>query len=158
IQYWLKKPAQNVRLEIVDAKGAIVRTYPDTMNAAGGRGGRGGADGAPADSNAGRGGGGGRGRGRAGGPGAPPKTAGLHSLGWAGGCAPPATFANMILWGGATNGPEAAPGRYQVRLNVDGKTLTQPIVLKRNPWHEATDADLLAQQNLALQIRDKLSE
>ncbi len=155
IQYWLKRPAQNVRLDIVDARGALVRTYPDTANAGGGRGGRGG--GAPADSNAGRGGGG-RGRGGAGGGAPPPRTAGLHSFAWDGAFAPATTFPGMILWGGSTNGPEAAPGRYQVRLTVDGKTLSQPIVLKRNPWHEATDADLLAQQNLALQIRDKLSE
>ena len=156
IQYWLKQPAQNVRLEIVDAKGGIVRTYPDTANAAGGRGGRGG--GAPADSNAGRGGGGG-GRGRGGpGAGALPRVAGLNAFAWDGAFATATAFPDMILWGGSTNGPEAAPGRYQVRLTVDGKALTQPIVLKRNPWHEATDADLLAQQNLALQIRDKLSE
>jgi hypothetical protein len=156
IQYWLKQPAQNVRVEIADAKGAIIRTYPDTTNAGGGRGGRGG--GAPADSNAGRGGGGGRGRGGFGGPVAPPRTAGLNSFAWDGAFAPAVTFPGMILWGGATNGPEAAPGRYQVRLVVDGKTLTQPIVLKRNPWHDATDADLIAQQGLALQIRDKVSE
>src|SRR5262249_39651958 len=82
IQYWLRQPAQNVRIEIANAKGEIVRTYPDTTNAAGGRGGRGGA---PADSAAGRGGGGGggggggRGRGNAG-PTNPPRTAGLNSF------------------------------------------------------------------------------
>jgi len=64
----------------------------------------------------------------------------------------------MILWGGNTNGPQAAPGRYTVRLTADGKTLSQPLVLKRNPLHEATDADLQAQTALALQIRDKVSE
>ena len=60
IQYWLKQPAQNVRVDILDAKGQVVRTYPDTANAGGGRGGRGGAAG---DSRRGGGGGGGRGRG-----------------------------------------------------------------------------------------------
>jgi len=64
----------------------------------------------------------------------------------------------MILWGGSTNGPPAAPGRYQVRLTVDGKALTQPLVVRRNPWRAGTDADLLAQQTLALQLRDKVSE
>ncbi len=51
-----------------------------------------------------------------------------------------------------------APGKYTVRLTVDGKTVTQPLVVKRNPLHEATDADLIAQYALALQIRDKVSE
>jgi len=64
----------------------------------------------------------------------------------------------MILWGGNTNGPQAAPGRYTVRLVVDGKTLTQPLVVKRHPFHEATDADLVAQTTLGLQLRDKVSE
>jgi hypothetical protein len=64
----------------------------------------------------------------------------------------------MILWGGSTNGPNAPPGTYTVRLTADGKTVSQPLVLKRNPLHEATDADLHAQFALAIQIRDKVSE
>jgi hypothetical protein len=36
--------------------------------------------------------------------------------------------------------------------------VSQPLVVKRNPWHEATDADLRAQFALAIQIRDKVSE
>ena len=152
IQYWLKRPAQSVRLDIVDAKGQLVRTYPDTTANGGGRG-----RGAAGDSAAGRGGGGGRGRGGFG-PVAPSKNAGLETFAWDGAYAPAVSFPGMILWGGSTNGPPAAPGRYQVRLTVDGKTLTQPLVVKRNPWHEATDADLIAQTALALQLRDKVSE
>ena len=64
----------------------------------------------------------------------------------------------MILWGGSTNGPSAPPGKYTVRLTADGKTVTQPLVVKRNPMHEATDADLQAQFALAIQLRDKVSE
>ncbi len=147
IQYWLKKPAQTVRIEIVDAKGQVVRTYPDTTNS-GGRGGRGApADEAPA--------GGGRGRG---GPPAPTKTVGLNAFTWDLRYAPAVTFPGMILWGGNTNGPQAAPGTYTVRLTADTKTVTQPIVVSRNPLHEATDADLQAQLTLALQLRDKVSE
>src|SRR6185436_388635 len=48
--------------------------------------------------------------------------------------------------------------RYTVRLTADGKTVSQPLVVKRNPWREGSDADLVAQQNLALQLRDKVSE
>jgi hypothetical protein len=65
----------------------------------------------------------------------------------------------MILWGATTSGPAAPPGTYKVRLNVDGKTQIQPITVKRNPWNsEATDADLQAQFDLAIKIRDKVSE
>ena len=159
IQYWLKHPAQNVRIDVLDAKGQIVRSYPDTT-AASGRGGRGGA----ADSTmpgvvgtVGGGGGGGRGRGGFGNAN-PSRNAGLESFNWDLAYAPALTFPGMILWGGSTNGPTAPPGRYTVRLTADGKTVTQPIVVKRNPLHDATDADLQAQFALALQLRDKVSE
>jgi hypothetical protein len=72
--------------------------------------------------------------------------------------APPVTFPGMILWGGTTTGPEAAPGSYTVRLTVDGRTVSAPLVVKRHPLHEATDADLQAQTTIALAIRDKVSE
>jgi len=64
----------------------------------------------------------------------------------------------MILWGGGTAGPLAAPGTYQVRMTVDGRTQTQPFVVKRHPLWSATDADLQEQFDLAIQIRDKTSE
>ena len=133
---------------------ATIRSYPDTTNAqAGGRGGRGG--GAGADSAAV--GGGGRGRGGFGNA-APGRTVALNSSNWDLQYAPAVTFPGMILWGGSTNGPTAPPGTYTVRLTADGKTLTQPIVVKRNPWHSATDAELQAQFALAIQLRDKVSE
>lgn len=149
IQYWLKQPAQNVRIDIVDPAGKVIRTYPDTAGQ-GGRGGRGGA--APEGE-----GGGGRGRGGFA-PAGPARTAGLNTFTWDGAHAPAASFPGMILWGGSTQGPQAAPGRYQVRLTADAKTVTQPLVVRRNTARGATDADLIAQEKLALQLRDKVSE
>jgi hypothetical protein len=65
----------------------------------------------------------------------------------------------MILWGATTNGPLAVPGTYQVRLTVDGKTLTRPITIRKNPLlTDVTLADLREQFDLAIQIRDKVSE
>jgi hypothetical protein len=65
----------------------------------------------------------------------------------------------MILWGGSVGaGPAAAPGTYQVRMTADGKTLTQPLIVKRHPLHEATDAELQEQFDLAMQILQKTSE
>jgi hypothetical protein len=140
IQYVLKSPAQNVRVEILDAKGQVIRFYPDTANA----------------GNAGRGGGGGRGG--FGGNAGPGKAAGMNTFAWDLRYAPAVSLPNMILWGGSTTGPEVAPGKYTVRLTADGKTVSQPLVVKRHPFHAATDADLKAQETLALQIRDKVSE
>jgi hypothetical protein len=70
----------------------------------------------------------------------------------------PTTFPGMVLWGATTNGPAAPPGNYQVRLTVDGRTETQPLVVKRHPLRTTNDADLQEQFNLAMQIRDKVSE
>jgi hypothetical protein len=64
----------------------------------------------------------------------------------------------MILWGGGVGGPAAPPGTYTIRMTVDGQTQTQPLVVKRHPLYSATDADLQAQFDLAIQIRDKTSE
>ena len=51
-----------------------------------------------------------------------------------------------------------APGKYQVRLTVDGRTQTQPLTVRRHPLRSATDADLKEQFDLAIRIRDKVSE
>jgi len=64
----------------------------------------------------------------------------------------------MVLWGATTSGPDAPPGNYQVRLTVDGRTQTQPLIVKRHPLGATTDADLQEQFNVAIQIRDKVSE
>jgi len=67
-------------------------------------------------------------------------------------------FQGMVLWGATTNGPTALPGTYQARLNVDGRTLTQPITVKKHPMFNVSDADLRAQFELASRIRDKVNE
>ncbi|HEX9565701.1 MAG TPA: glycosyl hydrolase, partial [Gemmatimonadaceae bacterium] len=70
-----------------------------------------------------------------------------------------ATFPGMILWGSSTAGPRAVPGTYQVRMTVDGRTLTQPLTVIKHPLYtDVTQADLEAQFALAIRIRDKLTE
>ena len=84
---------------------------------------------------------------------------GLNTMTWDLRHAPATTFPGMILWGATTNGPLAVPGTYQVRLDVDGKVLTRPLTIRKNPLlTDVTLADLREQQELALQIRDKISE
>lgn len=67
-------------------------------------------------------------------------------------------FPGMILWAGETRGPKMAPGTYQVKLTVDGKSLTQNFEIKPDPRVKTTPADYAKQVELGLRIRDKLSE
>ena len=54
-------------------------------------------------------------------------------------------------------GPLAVPGKYQVRLTVDGKSQTAPLELKLDPRVNVQPADLQKQFDLLTQIRDQLS-
>ena len=47
----------------------------------------------------------------------------------------------------------APPARYTVRITAADQTLTQPLVVKKDPRIKATDADLAAQFDLARQIQ-----
>jgi hypothetical protein len=65
----------------------------------------------------------------------------------------------MILWAAGTNGPVAVPGRYQVRLNADGQTQTQPFEVKIDPrLPNVTVADLQKRFDLAIQLRDRVTQ
>ena len=55
-------------------------------------------------------------------------------------------------------GPTAPPGRYVVRLTVDGQTIEQPLEIIKDPRIEAAQEDLEAQFALLIGIRDKISE
>jgi hypothetical protein len=68
-------------------------------------------------------------------------------------------FPGIILEGGnPKRGPWAPPGRYQTRLVVDGKEQKRWFNVKKDPrLTDVTDADLKAQFDLALKIKDKES-
>ncbi len=57
---------------------------------------------------------------------------------------------------GAPRGPRAAPGNYQLKLTVDGSTLTQPLKLTMDPRSQATAAELNEQLRLGLEIFSEL--
>ena len=85
--------------------------------------------------------------------------AGFNTVTWDLRYDPAASFPGMILWGGGVQGPLGAPGTYQIRMTADGRVQTQPMRVRRNPrYTDVTDADLQAQFDLAIQIRDKTSE
>jgi photosystem II stability/assembly factor-like uncharacterized protein len=54
-------------------------------------------------------------------------------------------------------GPTAVPGTYTLRLTVDGKTATTPLVVKPDPRVGASQADLEAQLGFLLEIRDAIT-
>jgi len=149
IRYWLRQPARSLTIDILDGAGKVIRTYTGAR-----------PDSARADSARGPGvGGGGGGGGGGGQQSRPSMAAGLNTQMWDLRYAPATTFPGMILWGATTNGPLAVPGSYRVRLTVDGKTLTQPVTIRKHPLYtDVTLADLQEQFNLAIQIRDKVSE
>jgi photosystem II stability/assembly factor-like uncharacterized protein len=176
IAYWLKQPAKSLTIDILDTNQQVVRTYTGAVPGAG-RGGRGtgregagregagregggressGREGGGADDQAGQEGRGGRG-GRGGG-GGPSMAAGLNNFTWDLQYAGATTFPGMVLWGASTSGPAALPGSYQIRLTVDGVTTTQPLTVRKHPLRQVSDADLKEQFDLAIQIRDKVSE
>ncbi len=188
ITYWLKKPVQKMTLEIVDGRSRVVRSYNGVLPPADGRGGRatgregesgpGGGAGEPGQAR-GLQSGQGRGRGEAptegargaaggeeeepgGGRGGPPTTAsmatGVQRVTWDLQAQPIISFPGMVLWGATASGPTILPGTYQVRLTVDGRTMTQPLTVKKHPWRQVSDADLQEQFDLAMQIRDRVNE
>jgi photosystem II stability/assembly factor-like uncharacterized protein len=138
--WWLKTKPQQARLELLDSAGAVLRTWePDTT---------------PPGPRAAAGGGG-----FGGGPQWLPVGAGLNRLHWNLRTEAFTTFPGMIMWGARASGPTAPPGRYALRLSVDGRTLTAPLVVERNPRiTDVTDADLHAQYAFSRQVRDKVNE
>jgi hypothetical protein len=88
-----------------------------------------------------------------------PRKAGLNHFQWDERYPSAKSFAGMIYWSGAQQGPAAVPGTYQVRLTANGKTLTDKFVVEKDPrLDNVTIADLAAQFTLAMQVRDKTSE
>ncbi|HEY2945267.1 MAG TPA: glycosyl hydrolase, partial [Vicinamibacteria bacterium] len=87
-----------------------------------------------------------------------PARAGLNRFPWDLRVEDASRFKGMILWGGLTRGPVLPPGTYQVRLTAAGKTLTQPLEVRKDPRLATGDDDYRKQYDLLLKIRDKVTE
>jgi len=134
LDYFLARPAEHVKLEIFDAHHELVRSFSSE---------------APRESHR------------------PPvpiaerwfpspqmveKSTGMHRLVW------------NLAWGAELSGsgeeeeyfaphaPRAAPGEYEVRLTVDGKTWTEPLRVTMDPRSTATPQELTEQVKLGRQI------
>jgi photosystem II stability/assembly factor-like uncharacterized protein len=155
IDYYLKQPADKVTVEILDAQGAVIRTFTGTPPAAPAAAAPGAApDATPA-------------------PAPPPEESfrptppppavkqGLNRFMWDTRYPDAKDFKGLIMWAGGVRGPAAPPGQYQVRLSADGaqgrQTKTQSFAILRNGKASATDADLQEQFKLAGQINAKVT-
>ena len=143
IDYFLKKPADKINLEILDSKGQVIRTFTGSAEDEKRR--------TTPDE------------GESFGPPAvrpPGRKAGTNRFTWDLRYPGATVFDGMILWSArAESGPAAPPGNYQVRLTADGQTQSQTFTIKRDPrLANVTDADLFEQFNLAIKVRDKTSE
>jgi photosystem II stability/assembly factor-like uncharacterized protein len=91
----------------------------------------------------------------------PAKTAGANRFRWNQRLEGWTDFEGRIFWAAGNQGPAVLPGRYQVRLTVDGETMTQEFEIKMNPRAVAegvTLADLQERFALSIQIRDRVTE
>ncbi len=143
IDYYLPSTAADLKLEILDATGKVVREYSSIARATmqGGRGG-----------------------GRRGGnlPTTLATKAGMNRFVWdlryAGG---PAAGGDGEGGGFGGGGPMVAPGTYRARLTAGGVAKTESFAVKIDPRvvkDGVTVADLAEQTKFALKVRDSLSD
>jgi hypothetical protein len=148
VYYSLKaKPTTNLELEFLDASGKSIKKFTQKVVREGEASGQ--ATPAPPAGEGGFGGGG-----------APPLAmeVGLNRFVWDLRYSEATRFPGMILWAGNVAGPKVSPGRYQVKLTVDGAALTKDFEVKADPRLTTTPADYAKQLEFGLKIRDKLTE
>jgi photosystem II stability/assembly factor-like uncharacterized protein len=138
IDYSLKTaPKEQITLEILDAHGKLVRKFSSKKT----------AEGASPDEEE-------FGISR---PGEElPTEVGLNRFVWDLHFEAPMKVPGAVGWGGRPEGPLVAPGKYQIKLTVAGKTSTADIELAKDPRISASQADLEKQQEFALRIRDRV--
>lgn len=146
VYYHLKNANQPVKLEFLAADGSVIRSYEnDGQPVRPPQGGQGGQGGGP-------------GGGFGGGAQRPGNAVGLNQFVWNMRYPDAVTFPGMIMWAGSTTGPVAPEGTYTVRLTVGSDVQTARVNLLNDPRTTATAADLQAQFDFLIQVRDKTSE
>jgi hypothetical protein len=138
IDYFLKSaPKDGITLEILDAKGKVIRKYSSKKA----------AEGASPDEEE-------FGITR---PGDKlPAEASLNRFVWNMRSEAPASVPGAVSWGGRPTGPLVVPGSYQIKLTAAGKTLTATAEIQKDPRVPASQADLEKQNELAMRIRDRV--
>ncbi len=87
-----------------------------------------------------------------------PKQAGMNRFVWDMRCSPAHRVPGDKSTEDALAGPLVPPGRYQVRLEVEGQTLAQELEIVKDPNVATSQEEIEEQFRLLLAVRDKLSE
>jgi len=139
IYYSLKdKPKDAVTLEILDAQGKTVRKYSSKKEAQAAEEEefpqlRGGGDTLPVEK-------------------------GVNKFVWDLRTEPPVKVPGAMGWGGRPIGAMVAPGSYQVKLTMAGKTYNAPLELRSDPRINTSAEDYAKQFEMATRLRDRVSE
>ncbi|MBM4168110.1 MAG: glycosyl hydrolase [Ignavibacteria bacterium] len=138
-----QRPKEEVKLEFLDAKGSLIKSYSSRVSreeAGQSRegmeeffGGGGGAQRVSADS-------------------------GMNRFVWDMRYEDATSVPGGLMWAGTTRGPLALPGTYQVRLTVGEKSQTRQFEIKLDPRSRATEGELVEQFDFLIKIRDRVSK
>ncbi|MEQ9397726.1 MAG: hypothetical protein RJQ04_01030 [Longimicrobiales bacterium] len=144
LYYYLADDADKVTVEFMDASGNLLASYESADDD---------------DEEEEQGGGGGFFGG--GGSQEPSATAGSNQFRWNMRTEGWTDFEGRIFWAAGNVGPRVVPGRYQVRMTVDGESRTQDFEILMNPRAAAsgvTLADLQERFEFAADIRDRVTD
>jgi photosystem II stability/assembly factor-like uncharacterized protein len=128
-----------ISLEILDLKGQVIRKYPPKTQPGADAGDDEGFGARPPERGL-------------------PTEAGLNRFVWDLRYEGATKVPRSPLWAGSTDGPEALPGKYQVRLTLNGKQYTAPLEIVPDPRLKVTQADMEKQFDLLLKIRDRVTQ
>ena len=143
VNYFLPvKPQGVVKLRFVDAKGELINEF--TSKAAPAEG----ADSGPAPE-VGR---------RAEVKPLAPASAGMNRFVWNMRYEDAIGFPGLLMWAASLRGPMIVPGAYKVELIVDGRTMTEPFTVIKDPRSPSTPQDFAKQLELSRRIEAKFNQ
>lgn len=68
------------------------------------------------------------------------------------------TFPGMVFYGSPNQGPKAIPGKYQVRITLNGQSQTQDFEILKDPRLNTSPEDFQAQFEFLIKVRNKVTE
>jgi hypothetical protein len=87
-----------------------------------------------------------------------PVDSGMNRFVWDRRYADAAKVPGAIMWSGSIDGPEAIPGKYQVRLKIGDKSWTRLFEIRKDPRVQTSQEEFKEQFDFLIEIRDKVSE